>query len=467
MTACGRLPLARERLVSAHRTRGQDVIVDEDWVIRMPTPLAQLSRRRLLGLAAGLGLASAAGPLTGCGRSVSISDDPDELVLWYWNRSISTALLDQAAEQIPGTTRRLRADIIGGTFDTKLRTSLAGGAYIPDITAINSNAALYFTNEDKFLDLNDYGAEKFKPDFFDWKWQLGTTPTGRFCFWPMDTGPTGLYYREDLFEKAGLPSDPTEVSEAVETWDAFLELGSKLRAESDIPLISNSTVIFNQYINASPERYFDIDDKPLYSKPGSAVRQAWDTAVKAVQAKITGNLQTPTDQNSAWVSGKLAGHIEAVWWAQILTDTAPDTKGKWRLASQPVRPGNSGGSFLAVPATCKDPEAAFAFASWLTTPDNQALSFNELQLFPSTPASFTSGKMKSETGFFGSQDMLEFFRKAAEAVPTTFVSTYESQVSAFTTEITNVEAGGKDPEQAWDEAVDLTDKILAKRGVVA
>lgn len=433
----------------------------------MSSPPVLLSRRRLLGAAAALGLVGALGPLSGCSRSVSISDDPNELVLWYWTRSISPTLLAQAAEQIPGTTKRLRADVIGGTFDTKLRTSLAGGAYIPDITAINSNCALYFTNEDKFLDLNEFGAEKFKPEFFDWKWQLGTTPTGRFCFWPMDTGPTGLYYREDLFEKAGLPSDPTEVSAAIKTWDAFLELGSKLRTDSDIALISNATVIFNQYLNASPERYFDSQDQPLYSKPDSAVRQAWDTAVEAIRSKVTGNLQTSTDQNSAWVSGKLAGHIEAVWWAEILADTAPDTKGLWRLASQPVRPGNSGGSFLAVPSTSKDPQAAFAFVSWLTTPDNQALTFNDVQLFPSTPASFTSGKMKSETGFFGTQDPLDFFSKAAEEVPTTFVSTYESQVTAFTTEITNVEAIGKDPEQAWDEAVELTDKILAKRGVIA
>lgn len=433
----------------------------------MSSPPVLLSRRRLLGVAAALGLAGAVGPLSGCSRNVSISDDPNELVLWYWTRSISPTLLDQAAEQIPGTTKRLRADVIGGDFDTKLRTSLAGGAYIPDITAINSNCALYFTNEDKFIDLNELGAEKFKPEYFDWKWQLGTTPTGRFCFWPMDTGPTGLYYREDLFAAAGLPSDPDEVSAAVKTWDSFIELGSKLRADSDIALISDATVIFSQYLNASPERYFDSNDQPLYSKPDSAVRQAWDTAVQAIQAKITGNLQTSTDQNSAWVSGKLAGHIEAVWWAEILADTAPDTKGKWRLASQPVRPGNSGGSFLALPSTCKDPEAGFAFVSWLTTPDNQALTFNDVQLFPSTPASFTSGKMKSETGFFGTQDPLDFFSKAAEAVPTTFVSTYESQVSAFTTEITNVEAIGKDPEQAWNDAVELTDKILAKRGVIA
>ena len=145
-----------------------------------PAP-SRVSRRQLLGAAAGLGLVAVAGPLTGCSRSVSISADPAELVLWYWTRSISPTLLEQAAEQIPRTNNRLRADVIGGTFDTKLRTSLAGGAYIPDISAINSNCALYFTNEDKFIDLNEYGAERFKPDFYEWKWQLGTTPTGRFC----------------------------------------------------------------------------------------------------------------------------------------------------------------------------------------------------------------------------------------------------------------------------------------------
>ena len=432
----------------------------------MQFPPGRLTRRQLLTAAAGLGLAATAGPLAGCSRNVSISTDPAELVLWYWNRSISPKLLTQAAAQIPDTAKRLRADVIGGTFDTKLRTSLAGKAYIPDITAVNSNCALYFTNEDLFVDLNTLGAERFKDDFFGWKWQLGTTPTGRFCFWPMDTGPTGLYYRSDLFETAGLPSDPDEVGESIRTWDQLIELGAKLRADSDVALIANATMIFTQYLNASPERYFDTSDRPLYAAPDSAVRKAWDTAVAAIQGKITGNLQIATDQNSGWVAGKVAGHIEAVWWAEILADTAPDTKGKWRLANQPDRPGNSGGSFLAVPATCKDPEAAFAFLSWLTTPENQAATFNDVQLFPSTPASFTGGQMASGTGFFGPQDPLAFFARAAESVPTTFVSTYESQTTAFATELANVEAGGKDPEQAWDEAVTETDKILAKRGVL-
>ena len=425
-----------------------------------------LSRRQLLTGAAALGLTASLGALSGCGSSVSISPDPDELVLWYWARSINPKLLAQAAEQIPTTQRRLRADVIGGTFDSKLRTSLAGRAYIPDITGINSNCSLYFPNEQLFTDLNQFGAADHKDQFYDWKWQLGTTPSGRFCFWPMDTGPTGLYYRSDLFEKAGLPSDPEEVGAAIRTWDELVELGAKLRTDGGVALISTALMVFTQYLNSSAERYFDKANRPLYENPDSAVRAAWDTAVKAVKAKMTGNLQTSTDQNSAWVSGKTAGNIEAVWWAEILKDTAPDTKGKWRLASQPGKAGNSGGSFLTVPTTCKDPAAAYAFLTWLTSPENQANTFNEVQLFPSTPASFEGSAMKSETGFFGPQDPLQFFRAAAEQVPTTFVSTYESQTTAFATEIANVESAGKDPERAWQDAVDESNRVLTKRGVL-
>jgi cellobiose transport system substrate-binding protein len=423
-------------------------------------------RRSFLAGAAGLGALAAAGGLSACGSQVSISNDPKELVLWYWDRSADPKLLAQAAKEIPGTNGyRLRADVIGGTFDTKLRTSLAGNAFIPDLTFINSNVSLYFPNQDLFHDLNSLGAEKYRQLYFDWKWQLGVTPTNRFCFFPLDTGPTGFYYRKDVFDKAKLPSDPDSVGEAIKTWDGYIELGQKLKKNVGSFMEITAGQIFGQYINASAERYFDKAGRPLYMNPTSTIRDAWDVAVKAVKAGVTGNQQNGTDQNAAWTTGKTAGHIEAVWWAQILADTAPDTKGKWRLASQPVRAGNSGGSFVCIPHTSKNPEAAFAFITWLNNPQNQAQAFNNMQLFPSAKDSFTSGTMKSNTGFFGDQDPLQFFLKAAEQVPTSFISTYETQAQYFGTEITNVESGGKDPERAWDDAVNQTNRTLRKRGI--
>ena len=421
-----------------------------------------LSRRALMLGAAGLMPLAAAG----CGSPETISEDPSELVMWYWNRSASPELLDQASSAIPGTDKHVRADVIGTNFDTKLRTSLAGKAYIPDITYINSNNALYFTNEDIFLDLDELGADAVKSDFYEWKWELGITPKGRFCFFPLDIGPTGFFYRQDIFEDAGLPSSPEDVSAAITTWEDWIALGAELKDSAGSFLVNDAQNIFEGYLNSSPERYFDTDDNALYLEDGSAVRRAWDVTITAIEAGLTAKIPRDrgTDQNAAWSSGRTAGNIGAAWWTQILAESAPDTEGSWRIASQPVRAGNNGGSFAALPHTCKDPEAALAFLTWINSPSNQALAYEDVQLFPSTPDSFTD--LSYSGTFFGDQDPLDFFSTAAETVPTSFISAWETMIGgSFTFEIANVETTGKDPDQAWADALSQAERVLTKRGV--
>jgi cellobiose transport system substrate-binding protein len=429
--------------------------------------MAALSRRSLLAGTTGLGLLALAGGLSGCASQISVSTDPKELVLWYWNRSMGPGVLKQASSGIPGTNKFLVSQQPpNSNWDTKLRTSLAGHAFVPDISAINSNVSLYFPDESMFIDMNQFGAQDVKDRYFPWKWDYGVTPSGRMCFFPIDSGPTGFYYRYDIFAKAGLPSEPEAVSASIRTWDDWIEFGRKLKANLGSHMLMDSYQLFTQIINASPERYFTRAGKPLYMNNTSTIRDAWDITVRAIKAGVLGNQQLATDQNAAWISGKTAGHIEAVWWAQILLSTAPATKGKWRLASQPVRAGNSGGSFLAIPDTCKDPEAAYKFITWSQTAAHQAQTYNEVQLFPSTPEALTSGIMKDASrGFFGPQNSLDFFKKQAATVPTAFVSPYEQIANFFTTEITNVEAGGKDPDRAWDDAVTQTNRVLQKHGV--
>jgi cellobiose transport system substrate-binding protein len=425
--------------------------------------MTKVSRRSLVlgGLAtAGLGLA-------GCARDPSISSDPHELVLWYWKRSISDKLLDVARKQIPGTQSRIRADLVGTNFDVKLRTSLAGGAYIPDVTGLNSNVSLYFPNESQFIDYNEFGAKDLKADYLPWKWQLGVTPSDRFCFWPMDTGPTGLYYRADLMEKAGLPSSPDDVSTAVRTWDGYLDVGRQLRQKAGLAIAANATAIYTQVLNASETRYFDPSGKPIFTADGSTVRKAWDIAVQAAQAGITAKLQTDTEVGSGFNSSKVVANIEAVWWIDVLKDLAPDTEGSWRVARQPVRPGNSGGSFLGVPKVSKDPESAFRFVSWLTSPANQVISYDDVDLFPSAIGALKDPALAKPDPFFGGQDVFDLFQKSAQQVPLTFISPYENRVStAITTELVNVELGQKTSDQAWRDAMDLSERQLQKKGLV-
>jgi cellobiose transport system substrate-binding protein len=255
--------------------------------------------------------------------------------MWYWNRSAAPGLLETAAEAIPDTDFHVRADLIGTNFDTKLRTSLAGGAYIPDVTWINSNNSLYYRNENQFVDMNELGAADLKDDYYEWKWNLGNTPEGRFCFFPLDIGPTGFYFRADIFDEAGLPSDPDEMSSAIDTWEKFFEVGEELKEQSGATMLSTASTVYDAILNASPDRYFDENDQPIFEVDGNSVRTAWDTAVAAIEAGVVSSLQTDSDKNAAWTSGKCAGNISAAWWAQILEEAAPDTSGNWRIADPP------------------------------------------------------------------------------------------------------------------------------------
>ena len=178
---------------------------------------------------------------------------------------------------------RIVAQKVGGDFKSKLKTTLAAGSGGPDIVAFNDWVTEMFPNADRFYDLYKLGAHDIEKDYLPWKWQLGVRPQGRMVALPIDTGPTALFYRADLFEQAGLPSDPEEVHKLMGTWDAYLAAGKKLQdALGDgVKLTDNIGTIYTQ-VNAQSEKiYFDKNDAFIGDDPSSSMKRAWDLAVKA------------------------------------------------------------------------------------------------------------------------------------------------------------------------------------------
>lgn len=86
-----------------------------------------------------------------------------------------------------------------------------------------------FPSADRFYDLRELGADRLKDQYLEWKWNQGITPDGKMIAFPMDTGPTALFYRSDLFKQAGLPSDPEKVSASIRTWDDYMAAGEQLQ----------------------------------------------------------------------------------------------------------------------------------------------------------------------------------------------------------------------------------------------
>jgi cellobiose transport system substrate-binding protein len=402
--------------------------------------------------------------VSGCSSGSSLNDKVKTLTLWYWNRSIDDNLINSVQKQFPGI--RLNAQKIGGDFKSKLKTTLAAGTGGPDIIAFNDWVTEMFPNADRFYNLYDLGAKEIEQDYLDWKWKLGVTPEGKMIALPMDTGPTALFYRADLFEQAGLPSDPEEVHKQMGTWDDYFAAGKKLQDAlgGKVKFTDNIGNIYTQ-VNAQSEKiYFDPNENFIGEDPSSSIKKAWDLAVKASQMGLLANVGTfSSEWNAAANNGKIASFVGAVWCKEILMQAAPDTAGKWRVARAPGGDGNNGGSFLAIMSTSKYPQEAFDVIKWLQNPENQITGFKEMNLFPSAKKALDSDVMKQKEDFFGGQVTGEIFSESARNVKPSFFGTKFANVNGIVSrELSSVAIQGKDPNQALQDALSRIKKELLR-----
>jgi len=395
---------------------------------------------------------------TGASESNAASEKV-KLTLWYWNGSIDDDLLGQVGAQFPNI--ELDAQKIGGDYRTKLLTVLSAGSGAPDIAGINADVATFFPNKDKFYNLLELGAADIAADYLDWKWKMGITSDGQFMVgFPMDTGPTALYYREDLFKAAGLPSDPADVAAQIKTWDDYRNAGKKFN-DGKVFLTDNAWDVFNQYTSQLDQSFFDNDDNFIGDQPH--ITDGFNLAAGFYTDKLVAKVANWTPEwNAAANNGKFASFVGASWMKSTLEAAAPNTNGKWRVAPAPGGPGNNGGSFLSIPKQSKHPQEAFAVIKWLQNAENQANSYVTKGLFPSSIASFQDSKMNEPDEFFGGQNINEVFSSAAQGIKPVYLGINQNLTSPYNDELTNIEKSGKDPQKALADAIEATKKKLTQ-----
>ncbi|HVX42783.1 MAG TPA: extracellular solute-binding protein [Mycobacteriales bacterium] len=422
----------------------------------------ETARRDFLRVLGGGAIGAA---LAGCGTFGRQPNSKSKTTLWYWNRSLDDDFLAQANKQFPSLN--LEPNKIAVDFKPKVLTTLAGGSYVPDITNINSDIATYFPDESQFVDLYDLGAKKVEHLYLPWKWDLGITAGGKMVGFPIDTGPTAFMYRMDLFEKAGLPSDPAAVEKQVATWDGYFDLGTKLQAKvPSTKFVHNINTVYTMGLAQSPKQYFDKQNKFIGDQ--AHVKNAWDNAVEAKKRNLSARVlqDWSSDWSAAVSSGGIATVNHAVWAAYIVKEAAPDTSGKWRVCHGPGPAGNSGGSFMSITKYSRRPELAFEFIKWLQSPDLQTKTYNAIQLFPSATSSLADKSMETPDKFFGGQPVGKIFGDVAKELVPAYYSPYESVVSAsFTNELLNVENLGKNPDKAWEDALSDARRQIKHKGL--
>ncbi|MEV7422356.1 MULTISPECIES: ABC transporter substrate-binding protein [unclassified Streptomyces] len=332
-----------------------------------------------------------------------------------------SGLLDRYMKENP--TIKIEADVAGDeqTYYTALQTHLAAGSGLKDIQGIEIGRAkeLVDTQADKFMDLSKTeGIDHFLP----WKLSQVTAKDGKLLGLGTDIGPMAVCYRKDLFEQAGLPTDREEVAKLwAGDWSKYVEAGRTFKQQSKnkkVSFMDASSGLFNAMIYGSEKQFYDEDGKLIY-QDNPVVKDAWNLAVSASDAKLTAKLpQFQPGWDPGLANSTFASTVCPAWMLSHISEKAgPANKGKWDVAKAP-KGANWGGAFLGVMDKSPVKEEAQKLVAWLTAPEQQAFIFEKLGNLPSSKTAIDLPAVQNaKSEYFSDAPIGQIFGEAAKEIP--------------------------------------------------
>ncbi|SES15700.1 ABC transporter substrate-binding protein [Salipaludibacillus aurantiacus] len=394
----------------------------------------------------------------------SIGEDDAEIELSFWLFGANyDSLVEEYVENNPEISINIQ-QIDMADHHNNLFTSLSAGSGAPDMAAIEvSEIDSYKNAEDQFINLYDLGAAYIEDDYLDWVWDIGSSVDGDFLFGiPTDIGPTVMYYRTDVFEEAGLPTDPDEVEELIQTWEDYGDAAQTILDETGKAMSDNPEMVYNAKRDQAPEQYFNEDDE-LIIETSPYVKQAYFDTVDWIEKGYIKNLGMWTPEwGSGMQEGNYATLLGPAWMRDTIKENAPDET-NWRIAQMPEGAGNWGGSWVTIPAQTEHPEEAYEFLTWLLAPEQQLRSFEERGMFPSTPSVYDNSDFVNTTDdFYGGQNVGEIFAEAALDVEHVYKGPYYGDVNAEIVNGLDNVYDGADPDEEWDDITTRVEQRISR-----
>ncbi|MDQ1045811.1 ABC transporter substrate-binding protein [Streptomyces sp. V4I2] len=339
---------------------------------------------------------------------------------------------------------------------------------LQDIQAVEVGniAEVVNTQAAKLMDLSKVSGVQ-SSNWLDWKWKQATTKDGQTIGLGTDVGPMAICYRKDLFEQAGLPSDREEVGKSwAGSWEKFVEVGKTYqgKAPKGTTFLDSPGGLLNAIVSGESEKFYDASGEVIY-KTNPAIKKAFDLTAQAAEDGLIGN---QTQFQPAWdttiANSKFAAMSCPPWMlGYIKGKSKPEAAGKWDVATSP-KPGNWGGTFLAVPKSGKNTEEAAKLAAWLTAPEQQAKLFAKQGSFPSAPAAYSLPQVTgAKNTMTGDAPIGTIFADAAKQIPAQVIGPKDQIIQqGLTDNGVILVTQGKSAKEAWETATKTIDNNLEK-----
>jgi multiple sugar transport system substrate-binding protein len=333
-----------------------------------------------------------------------------------------------------------------------LQTALAAGTGAPDVAMVEGAYIAQYRNSTALTDLYTLGAGDLQDDFVAFKWDQAVSDDGtRLVALPWDLGPTLYYYRTDVFEEVGLPTDPDEVAELMSTWDGVLEVAEKVSIPGERWFLPSAAYPYQwMFINRD---YYDEDLNLQLERDGDlecleaclTIREnGWDMNVD----------MWSNEAYAAYAAGTCVSVAAGSWFSGFLkTDIDPDGAGHWGATVLPggISDTNWGGSFLVIPEQSENKEAAWAFVKYmLATSEGQNAMFEAVDYFPAyIPAWDDAPELYTDPDeYFGGQAPNSIATEIAANVPVVYNTIMDTTAEGYIYSSFNAGAeAGETPEQ--------------------
>jgi lactose/L-arabinose transport system substrate-binding protein len=429
--------------------------------------------------------------LTACGGGKAVTETtapPEEtaaptaepkiegkLVVWCWKAAwddsvVKSGALGKFLAKYPGVEIE-KVEYRPADLYQKLPLALQAGTGAPDVACVESSRLAQFVALGGLADLTDK-VTPYLDKMNAYKWDDARLDDKYYAM-PWDSGPVVLYYRRDVFEAAGLASDPDSVSNLVATWDDYFNVCKTIKEETGSECFSNNKAnnygrLYEMMLWQQGLGYFNAEGKVTVDSPENIatlemLKKFWDENLVSDQLEWTDAWYaemarvTPAEKPVATL-------VEAAWMGVFLKSwIAPGTAGSWGVALMPamkagqVRTANDGGSNFVIPDQSQNKDTAWALSEFLFgTAESQVAIFKANDIFPSFEPAYADPIFSEPDPFFGDQSVRETYVDMVKIIPTGYVyGPHYSEMNGFVaTAIQKVATGEMTVADALKEAAD-------------
>lgn len=330
-----------------------------------------------------------------------------EITVWAWN--VAAKALVESTKSFNQKYPKIKVNVqeygLAQNVYERYSVILSSGVGVPDIIQIESDYVQTFaeTYPQYFFDMNGYIDIEGKVD--PSKISTSYDSEGKLVSIPWDSGPVVMFYREDLFNQAGIDIN------SIITFEDYISAGKKLKER--FPNITMTGLPFTQDENLF--RCLLVANKSYYLNNKGEITVASSKAIETLQmikrlidegvAKNTINWDGGIVANK---NGELASWIMGGWWGGTIKDQMPEMKGKWKIAPIPAFPdgaraSSSGGAGLSITASepIKQAAALEFIKESLMNVDNQLMMYEKYSLFPSYLPTYDDARFLKSDDYFG------------------------------------------------------------------